>query len=70
MTIFYWWPWCRIKRLRAALDAATDVGVYSASVQGGDKPYEKRTDYMNGWNDCAMKSLQEAVTKLKKGDWE
>lgn len=65
-----YWPWSRIRRLRAALDAATDVGVYPQSVTGGDKPYEKRTDYMEGWNDAQKEALKTAIEVLEKGDWE
>lgn len=33
-----------------ALDAASDtMGIYPKAVTGGDKPYEKRTEWMEGW---------------------
>jgi len=64
------WPWCRIRRLRAALDAATNVGIYPKSVVGGNKPYEKRTEYMEGWNASQMKSIREAIKALEYGDWD
>lgn len=30
--------------------ALDDMGVYPKSVSGGDKPYKRRTKYMEGWN--------------------
>lgn len=36
--------------------AYDELGIYPKSIIGGDKPYEKRTEYMEGWNDC-MKQL-------------
>lgn len=32
------------------------LGIYPMAVSGGDKPYEKRTERMEGWNECAMAS--------------
>lgn len=29
-----------------------EIGVYPQAVLGGDYPYEKRTDFMQGWNAC------------------
>lgn len=50
----------RIERLSAALDAATDVGIYAASLRGAgpDKDYEKRTEFMEGWNACQKEVLR------------
>ena len=59
-----------VARLRLALDAATDVGVYPAAVIGGDNPYDKRTEYMEGWNAASMEALHEAHKWIKTGDWE
>lgn len=59
-----------ISRLRLALDAATDVGVYPAAVIGGDNPYDKRTEYMEGWNAATTEALHEACKWIKTGDWE
>lgn len=42
------------KRWRMFFSAHGTIGIYPQSVRGGEKPYEKRTDYMNGWNACAM----------------
>lgn len=64
-----WWPWSRIKRLRLALDAATDIGIYPKSVIGGDRPYEKRSDYMEGWNAAQLASLEAIIEQLEEGDW-
>src|SRR5689334_10612921 len=36
---------------RYPLHAAIEqVGIYPEAWVGGEKPYEKRDDYMNGWN--------------------
>lgn len=60
----------RISRLSAALDAATDIGIYPAQVIGGKKPYKKRTEYMEGWNDAQRASLKAVQEVLKPGDWK
>ena len=63
----------QIKRLRDALDAATDVGIYPQSVKGnpdGKGDYEERTEYMNGWNQHAKMALADAIIRLQRGDWE
>lgn len=62
------WPWGRIKRLRAALDAVTDIGIYPKSVSGGKMPYDERTKYMEGWNAAQKESLRVVLTILKPGD--
>lgn len=61
----------KVDRLAAALDAATDVGIYAASLSGAGpgKDYEKRTDYMEGWNACAKESLSAAIKLLGDEDW-
>lgn len=33
--------------------AQDNIGIYPQSVQGGSKPYDKRTEWMEGWNACA-----------------
>lgn len=35
-------------------------GVYPQTVQGGDKPYEKRTEWMEGWNAYGLALIQDA----------
>lgn len=66
------WPWGRIRRLRLALDAATDAGIYPQAVRGhkdSAKNYEKRSEYQNGWNDCAMQAVKRMDGILKARDW-
>jgi hypothetical protein len=47
----------------ALLDSALDgLGIYFASVTGGTNDYEKRTEYMEGWN-AAQKQVRNAVVK-------
>jgi LPS O-antigen subunit length determinant protein (WzzB/FepE family) len=59
-----------IGRLREALDAATNVGIYPKESIGGSKPYKERDDYMNGWNEYAMASLTVINNILHPGDWK
>ncbi len=40
--------------------AGDSIGIYPQKVTGGDKPYEKRTDWMEGWNACAMEHSENA----------
>lgn len=54
-----------IARLRAALDAATDIGVYPAAVVGA---YEQRSPYMQGWNDAVMEVVRTVERSLQHGD--
>lgn len=63
------WPWARINRLRRALDAVTDTGIYPAAVIGGKNPYSERSPYQNGWNDCAIEAMKRMQGILKPGDW-
>jgi hypothetical protein len=56
-----------ITRLRKALDEATDVGIYPQAWKGA---YEKRTEYMEGWNEHAKAALKAASAELQPGDWE
>lgn len=60
----------RIARLRKALHAATDIGIYPVKVVGGDAPYEQRTEFMEGWNAAASESMREAAGHLEPGDWD
>ena len=64
-----YWPWSRIKRLRKALDEATGLGVYPKSIVG-EGGYDQRTEWMDGWNEHAIRSLAEVEKVLKRGDWE
>lgn len=51
-----------------AIDA---MGVYPAAVKGGDNPYEKRTERMEGYNEALMEIkrkayiIEEYIGKLK-----
>lgn len=63
----------RIKRLRKALDAATDVGIYPKTVTtegGAEADYAERTQFMVGWNAHATAALKEVIKVLQPGDWE
>lgn len=46
--------------------ADENIGMYPAAVHGGPKPYEQRTDFMNGWNSCA---LTRSRNEAKIADW-
>lgn len=59
-----------IRRLRRALDAATDVGIYPRRIVGGDAPYDKRTEYMEGWNAASITSVKKVTKMLSDGDWK
>lgn len=50
----------RILSLLALSLAEDDMGLYPAKVIGGDKPYDKRTDYMEGWNAYATELIDKA----------
>ena len=62
-------PWGRANRLEKALDEATDIGIYPKAVVGGPNPYEKRSDYQNGWNAALREVLKTITPYLKDGDW-
>lgn len=34
--------------------AHENIGIYPQSIQGGDGAYDKRTERMEGWNECAL----------------
>jgi hypothetical protein len=66
-----------VERLRKALDAATDVGIYPESVTGRSlgpgvavSGYEKRTEFMKGWNAHSLAAVKEVAKILQPGDWE
>lgn len=43
-----------------ALEAAWEcMGVYAAAVKGGNNPYDKRTEYMEGWNAYSSELLDK-----------
>lgn len=63
----------RITRLRRALDAATDIGIYPQSIQtegGSEADYQERTMFMVGWNAHSQAALKEALKFLHPGDWD
>lgn len=41
-----------IEKLEKVIDYITDVGVYCLKVVGGPAPYEKRSEWMEGWNEA------------------
>ncbi|MCF0055538.1 hypothetical protein [Dyadobacter sp. CY356] len=45
--------------------ASDDMGVYPQSISGGEKAYEKRTDWMEGWNACHT-ALIKKQSKIRK----
>lgn len=47
------------------MDILENCGLYPQSISGGTAPYEKRTDYMNGWNQAIVDLTNEVVAKLK-----
>jgi len=50
----------RMRFAFAMLLADDDMVIYPQSCVGGDKPYEKRTDYMEGWNAYGSELLDKA----------
>lgn len=44
------------KNLKAAIDKVCDCGIYPQSIVGKDG-YEKRTEYMEGWNAAKKDTL-------------
>jgi len=53
------------KALFDMLDAI-DVGIYCKAVKSGNKAYDKRTPYMEGWNENQMAMLRLMISVLKK----
>jgi hypothetical protein len=51
----------KILSLLALSAAVEDMGVYPQAVSGGPKPYEKRTDYMEGWNAHGTELIEKWV---------
>ena len=51
------------------VDVLTDIMVYPKSVLGGEHAYEKRSRYMEGWNDCAQ-SILDAYVKFEEEEKE
>lgn len=45
-----------------------DIGIFPMSVKGGEQPYEKRSDYQNGWNDAQMKIMEQVWSMIDKFD--
>lgn len=43
-------------------EAASDnLGIYPEKVSGGDRHYEKRSDWQEGWNACVLKQAEYLV---------
>ena len=45
--------------------ANESLGIYPQSVVGGDNPYEKRTEWMEGWN-AAVTANTRAMCEIEK----
>jgi len=45
--------------------AHENIGIYPMSVVGGDKPYEKRSEWQEGWNACALDHTRKVI-KIEK----
>jgi len=45
---------------------ALDVGIYPKSIEGGGKPYKKRSAWKNGWNAANIKILESVLGALDK----
>lgn len=56
------------KRLQTAIDAMTDIGVYPAKVIGGDKPYDQRTEWMEGWNAALQEVVRVYAAAMSRGE--
>jgi hypothetical protein len=48
------------------LDLLENMGIYPEQGYTTDGRYEKRTEFMNGWNEALLSLTQEVVAKLKK----
>lgn len=60
-------PWREIYRLQFILDRIAETEVYPKKIIGGPNAYEKRTDYMEGWNDSQstiFRRWREAMIEL------
>lgn len=60
------------KALRRALDI--DLGIYPEEIHSPSRGYEKRTPYMNGWNDAVIAHAEEIEAifsdlKIDTSDW-
>jgi len=61
------------KILKKVIDEliSIDIGIYPKSVQGGGKhDYEKRTLYMDGWNNALIEHMKKVCEVLDKNDVE
>lgn len=43
-----------------------ELGIYPQSVTGGTGSYEKRTEFMEGWNAALMQATNLMVKKLRE----
>ncbi len=60
------WPWSHIYRLRKAVQAA-DVGIFPKAVLGPGG-YDKRSEFMEGWNQAQIKASKQMEVYLKDND--
>jgi len=47
------------------IDKIIDIGVYPEKVIGGPTPYDKRTQWMEGWNACATEVTKNYAQNSK-----
>lgn len=59
----------QIRRLEAIIDHITDVSVYPQSVRGTENDYEKRTEWMDGWNAATAEMIRRYEESTRPG-WE
>ena len=55
-----------LKKIESVLE---NIGIYPASVVGGDEPYKKRNEYKNGWNAGVME-MSSKISKALSETWK
>ena len=55
-----------LKKIESVLET---TGIYPRAVQGGDEPYEKRSDHQNGWN-AAVMEISKRIGEALKESWK
>lgn len=56
----------QIDRLKKGISIMIGEGIYPKSVVGN---YDKRTDWMDGWNACNIAIVEKLGCVLKDEDW-
>lgn len=59
----------KIARLEAMIDNILDVSVYPKSCRVGPNHYDKRTDWMEGWNAAVTEMIRRYV-ECANPEWE